>query len=205
MVANGTAPRTVSIFSRGAVGSRFRRMVSTGTSFPVKATQRATSRTRVDVASHSGIDPKPCTDLTLRKRVDIMAAMFRRVARATVPCLAVSFLVFGSGLAPLHAHESDVTHSPAVIHSHFDPHHQVAHHDESKPEIDHGEHIVWLEMSVVHALPFQLVAPAAVLIRVPDVVSRSRCWSVITFDDSAPPHGPPRSGVALRAPPTDPV
>jgi hypothetical protein len=128
--------------------------------------------------------------------------VFRRVARATVPLLAVSFLVSGSGLAPLHAHESAAPHSHAVVHSHFEPHHHVAHHDDGGPEIEPGDHVVWLEMAALHALPFQLAAPSAVLTRVPDLVTCARCWSVIAFDDSAPPHGPPRAGASLRAPPS---
>jgi hypothetical protein len=56
-------------------------------------------------------------------------------------------------------------------------------------------------MPAVHALPFQLDAPSAVLTRIPDPVTRSGYWSVIAFDDSAPPHGPPRAGASLRAPP----
>jgi len=134
-----------------------------------------------------------------------MAAVFRGVARATVPLLVVPFLVFGSGLAPMHVHESDISHSPALAHSHFEPHHPAAHHDDGKPEIEHGEHVIWLDMAVVHALPFQLDSPAAVLTRVADAVTRARHWSVITFEDSAPPHGPPRSSVSLRAPPTFPA
>jgi hypothetical protein len=104
-------------------------------------------------------------------------------------------------MAPLHAHESAATHSHAVVHSHFEPHHHVAHHDDGAPEIEAGDHVVWLEVAAVPALPFQFDAPSAVLTRVPHLVTRSRCWSVIAFDDGAPPHGPPRDGASLRAPP----
>lgn len=118
-----------------------------------------------------------------------------------MPLLAASFLVSASGLAPLHAHESAATRSPTVVHSHFEPHHHVAHHADGEPEIEAGDHVVWLEMAAVHALPFQLDAPSVVLTCVTHLVTRSRCWSVIAFDDGAPPHGPPRAGVSLRAPP----
>jgi hypothetical protein len=118
-----------------------------------------------------------------------------------VPLVAASFLISASGLAPLHAHESAATHSHAVLHSHFEPHHHVAHHADGEREIEAGDHVVWLETVAVHALPFQFHVPSAVLTRVPDLVARSRCWSVIAFDDSAPPHGPPRAGASLRAPP----
>ena len=130
--------------------------------------------------------------------------MFRRIARGTVLPLAACFLIFGSGLAPLHAHESDIPHSHAVVHSHFEPHHQLAHHD-SEPELDHGDHIVWLDMAVVHALPFQLGAPVAALTPIADPVTCSRCWSAIVFDDAAPPHGPPRRLASLRGPPAFPA
>ena len=131
--------------------------------------------------------------------------MFRSIARGTALPLAVSFLISGSGLAPLHAHESDTPHSHGVVHSHFEPHHQVIHHHDPELEADHGEHIVWLDMAVVHALPFQLDAPGAVLTRVPDPVTCWPCWSAIVFDEGAPPHGPPRDVASLRAPPALPA
>ena len=134
-----------------------------------------------------------------------MAPVFRRVARAAAPLLAVSFLVFGSGMAPLHAHESDIPHSHTLVHSHFEPHHELAHHDDRGLELDHGERIVWLDMAVVHALPFQLDGPAAGLTRVPEFVTCSRCWSAIVFDEAAPAHGPPRDIASLRAPPALPA
>jgi hypothetical protein len=122
-----------------------------------------------------------------------------------VPLLAVSFLVFGSGMAPLHAHESDGPRSHALVHSHVEPHDQLGHHHDATRELDHGEHIVWLDMAVVHALMFRLDAPAAVLAPVPDLVVSARYWSAIVFDDAAPPHGPPRDNTSLRAPPVRPA
>jgi hypothetical protein len=132
------------------------------------------------------------------------AVVFEVIARGTVLPLAVSFLIFGSGLAPLHAHESDSPHPHAVVHSHFEPHTPLTHRD-SEPEVDHPEHIVWLDLAVVHALPFQLDAPAAALTPVADPVMWLRRWSAIAVDKAAPPHGPPRAIVSLRAPPAFPA
>jgi hypothetical protein len=122
-----------------------------------------------------------------------------------VPLLVVSFPIFGSGMASLHAHESDIPHSHGVVHSHFEPHQPLLPHDDRELELDHGDHILWLDMAVVHALPFQLDAPVAVLRLVPDPVTCSRCWSTIVFDEGAPPHGPPRETASLRAPPALPA
>ena len=109
-------------------------------------------------------------------------------------------------MAPLHAHESGTPHSHAVVHSHFEPHQQVVHHDDDRElELEHGERVVWLDVAVVHALPFQLDAPVALLTRVPDVVTCSPYWSAIAFDEGAPPHGPPRDIASLRAPPALPA
>lgn len=118
-----------------------------------------------------------------------------------MPLLAVSFLIFGSGMAPLHAHESDAPHSHAVVHSHFGQHHQAGLHHDADPEFDYGERIVWLDMAAVHALPFQLDAPVAALTPLAVPVMCSGCWSAIIFDEAAPPHGPPRRFASLRAPP----
>ena len=133
-----------------------------------------------------------------------MQLVFRTVARGTVPLLAVSFLVFGSGIAPQHAHESGVPHSPPTVHSHFEPHHQLAHHDDHTLELDHGDQIVWLDVPVVHGLPFQFHAPVAVLTTLPELVVSPRHWSPIVFDEAAPPHGPPRDAASPRAPPAVP-
>ena len=105
-------------------------------------------------------------------------------------------------MAPLHAHQSDAPHSHAVVHRHFEPHH---HHDDNSPELEHGEHIVWLDMAVVHALPFQFDAPTAVLTTLPGRVVSARHWSPIVFDEAVPPHGPPRDNVFVRGPPARPA
>jgi hypothetical protein len=113
-------------------------------------------------------------------------------------------LIFGSGLAPLHAHESDSPHSHAIVHRHFEPHHDAIHQGHGESELDHDEHIVWLDMAVVPGLPYQLHTPAAVLAPLPDPVACSRRWSAIVFDEAAPPHGPPRASASLRGPPARP-
>src|SRR5437867_2657549 len=108
-----------------------------------------------------------------------MPAVFRGL-RCLAALVAAPFLVFGSGLAPLHAHESDGHHEHAVVHRHFEPHQHVA-HDGKTSELDDDEHVVWLDTALIHASTLQLDAPTAVLIRVPSAVASPRSWSVITF------------------------
>jgi hypothetical protein len=132
-----------------------------------------------------------------------MPRVFRGFRRVAVLVAAPS-LVLGSGLAPLHEHESDADHAHVVVHRHYAPHQSVS-HDEKTSAFDDDEHVVWLDTPVIHALPFQLDVPSAVLIRVPDIVTPLRSWSVITFEEGAPAHGPPRPIASLRGPPILPV
>lgn len=130
--------------------------------------------------------------------------VFRLVARVVAGIVVVPFLALTSTLAPVHAHESDSPHAHAVVHSHFEPH-DAATHDTQDPEVEPGGHVVWLDTTAVHALPFQLDTPQAVLTRTFESVAHPTSWSVVALDDSAPPHGPPRSTERLRAPPALPV
>src|SRR5262249_57240748 len=114
------------------------------------------------------------------------------------------FWLFASAVAPLHAHEGDTDHSHVVVHSHLEPHHSLA-HDTDGQEIESGERTVWLDASMLQGATFHLDAPPAVLTRVIEPTPIWTPWSMLTFDDGAPAHGPPGSSTALRAPPALPV
>lgn len=115
--------------------------------------------------------------------------------------LSFAVLISTSGLAPLHVHELDGADSHAILHSHFAAHH-IGSHDSDRPEIEAADHVIWLETSSLNVLPFQFVSCAAVLVRVLEPVILSRSWTVIAVAGNAPAHGPPRSAVSLRAPPS---
>jgi len=145
--------------------------------------------------------PGRCVDRVGRRRHN--GEVRRAVARFAALVAVGPVLLSGSGLAPLHAHESDSGHAHALVHSHFEPHHAA--HDSGSPEIEPGEHVVWLNNPFLHAVPYQFHVVAEALTVVVDVVTHPRSWSVIAFDEAAPPHGPPRSSTSLRAPPYLPV
>ena len=112
------------------------------------------------------------------------------------------FLAFAAALAPLHAHEPDAGHSPAVVHSHFEPHHLESHHTDGTEVEDGAEHVVWLDSPIAHALPFQLHPPAVPVGDRFEQAPLQSGWSVIACLDAAPAHGPPRCTSFLRGPPS---
>ena len=130
--------------------------------------------------------------------------MLRSAGRFASLVLSAAVLISTSGLAPLHVHEFDGADSRAILHSHFAAHHGRS-HDAGKPEIEAADHVIWLETSSLNVLPFQFVGCPAVLVRVLEPVSLTRSWAVIAVAGNAPAHGPPRSAVSLRAPPSLPV
>ena len=132
------------------------------------------------------------------------AGVHRFVARAAAGVVVGPFLALASAFAPAHAHESDPEHSHPVIHSHFQPHEQVQHPD--GPEVEPGsDHVVWLDSAIVHAYPYQLDPPPAVVAAGAELVGTTGAWSVTEFNESAPVHGPPRCASFLRGPPSFPA
>jgi hypothetical protein len=107
-------------------------------------------------------------------------------------------------ITPLHAHRSSGHDTVATVHQHLAPHHH-AFRAEQGPEIEQDEQIVWLAASAIQALPIRVAAALPELAGVPGTVPPSTGWSPIPSDDTAPPHGPPRRFVSLRAPPVLPV
>jgi len=130
--------------------------------------------------------------------------VFRAVLRLTAGIVVLPFWLFASAVVPLHAPEVDADHSHVIVHSHFAAHHSIAHQPEES-EVEAGEHIVWLDASIIHGAAFHLDAPAVGLTHVKQLAPAYRWWRTATFDDGAPAHGPPRFVIALRAPPAPPV
>ena len=107
-----------------------------------------------------------------------------------------------SAMAPEHVHEADAGHPRSAAHRHLQPH-SVAFHDEDHAQLaDDDEHVVWLDGVVLHQPTYQLVAPAAPPTARFELVPPTADWASPPDDDTAPPHGPPRACLSLRAPPS---
>jgi hypothetical protein len=129
----------------------------------------------------------------------IICRVKRPRARVASRVLLAPFLVFATGLAPLHAHEPADDHSSAVVHAHFAPH---EFHDEQGPAFDHGaEKVVWLDSAIIHTVPYELASQAANVVGGFDLIVPATSSRLTAVEVAAPAHGPPRLGSQLRAPP----
>jgi hypothetical protein len=131
--------------------------------------------------------------------------VFRPLDRVVAAVVVVPFLALTSALLPVHAHEHEGGHSHVLVHSHFAPHVEPL-HDHHGSEIEAApDRVLWLASVTLHAVPYQADTPSALIVSEFDIAAMAATWSVAVFDDAAPPHGPPRSSLSLRAPPTLPV
>lgn len=131
-----------------------------------------------------------------------MPTVFARLSRA-VACLTLApWVAFSPAFAPEHLHEADDDHAHAIAHQHFDSHDPLDHGS----TVDHHEgRVIWFDqftaVQTTHAFPLL----QAVLTRTFDGVAIIETWVVTSHEDAAPPHGPPRSTLSLRAPPLLPA
>ena len=127
--------------------------------------------------------------------------VLRPVARVASGIVIAPFLVFGSALAPVHAHEPGAGHSHALVHSHFEPHHFQS-HEPKGAEVEQGaERVIWLESAIINQPAYQ-VDPGPPLISASfKAIPPETSWSSTPFDDVAPVHGPPRRHPSFRGPP----
>ena len=124
-----------------------------------------------------------------------------RLARATALLLVVPFLTFASALAPQHVHEAGPGHDHAVAHSHFAPH-EAALHESDTTEIEHDiEHVVWLDSAFLHQPIHEATHVPPALPVSDETLAPVTQWSVLTCDDFAPAHGPPKRSQLFRGPP----
>ena len=127
--------------------------------------------------------------------------MLRPVARVASGLVIAPFLLFGSVLAPLHAHEPAAGHSDALVHSHFEPHHLEAHQPEGA-EVEQGTaHVIWLESALLHQTAYQIDPGLPLFTASFEAIPPETLWSATPFDDVAPVHGPPRRHPLFRGPP----
>jgi hypothetical protein len=128
--------------------------------------------------------------------------VFRPAARVASGLVIAPFLLFGSAFAPIHEHQLDGGHSPALVHSHFEPHHLDSAHASEGPEVEQGaERVIWLDSPVIHQTAYHLNLGPSLVAAIFDETPPDSSWSPTTFDDVAPVHGPPRRHSSLRGPP----
>ena len=142
--------------------------------------------------------------MTWAVRATNNAAVHRVVTRAVAGLVVGPFLALACAFAPVHAHARGADHSASLIHSHFQLHESTPHPD--APEVERGsERVVWLENAIIHANPYQLEPPLAVVVGGVELGRASAEWSVAVSHESAPAHGPPRHASSLRGPPSIPA
>ena len=122
-----------------------------------------------------------------------MQSVWRQILGLTlVPWLAVSGLI-----PPEHVHEADADHPQAIAHRHF------AAHDHDGAEVSHGEGaVIWFDSVAIEHARFPTTVAIAILPATFEAVPATAQTMVLLTLDAAPPHGPPRSTVSLRAPPS---
>jgi hypothetical protein len=61
--------------------------------------------------------------------------------------------------------------------------------------------VVWLDNSAIQCATSSVTAPLAVIAVDFERIPLLTTWVATSIDDAAPPHGPPRACLSLRAPP----
>jgi len=120
----------------------------------------------------------------------------RSLWRTTLAVALAPSLVVFYALPPEHLHEADSDHPHALVHRHVEA------HDHDGAEFDHGEGgVVWLDNSAIQCATSSVTAPLAVIAVDFERIPLLTTWVATSIDDAAPPHGPPRACLSLRAPP----
>lgn len=124
-----------------------------------------------------------------------------KLVRAVIAALLVVGLPLGQTIAPAHAHE-DADHHVAVVHQHVTGHDASADHDD--PEFDHGNdnRVLWLVNVALPSTPVQTVAALSVVESVFAPDTADELDGLVSIDDAAPSHGPPRTAHSYRGPPS---
>jgi hypothetical protein len=106
-----------------------------------------------------------------------------------------------SAIAPEHVHEADADHPRSAAHRHLQPHSVDSHDDDHAQLADDDAHVVWLNGAALHQSTYQLLAPIVPpAARFESAPPATESASPPDYD-AAPPHGPPRATLSLRAPP----
>jgi hypothetical protein len=118
--------------------------------------------------------------------------------------LALALYLALPAVAPEHVHEGDADHHHAAVHRHLQPHSLTPDDDHTQLAEDDA-HVVWLDTVAVTPSEYRVAMPALATVArfelVPPLIERAAPPDY----DTAPPHGPPRTAVSLRAPPISPA
>jgi hypothetical protein len=117
--------------------------------------------------------------------------------RSAIACLLAPCITLSPVVLPEHLHEADSDHPHAVVHRHFESHD----HDGAEIAEDEGR-VVWLGAPAIQPAAPELTAPPAVPPNSVEAVPPAGRAVATSLDEAAPPHGPPRSDLALRGPPS---
>ncbi len=131
---------------------------------------------------------------------DNRSSVSRSFGRAIVSLILAPYIAL-SALAPEHVHEADADHPHSAAHRHVQPHDVGSHdHDHAQLAEDEG-HVIWLDDVILNPPAHQFRAPAASPAEQFELVPPVSDWVAGPDYNAAPPHGPPRACLSLRAPP----
>jgi len=120
--------------------------------------------------------------------------------RAVISLVLVPYLAL-SALAPEHVHEADADHPHSAAHRHLQPHSAASRDTDLAQLADDDDHVVWLDGVVLHQSTYQFAAPVAPPTARFELVPPPADPASPPDYDTAPPHGPPRACLSVRAPP----
>lgn len=123
--------------------------------------------------------------------------------RVVVSLILAPYIALPAVVAREHVHKPDADHPQTAVHRHLQPHSSTSHDADHAQLADDDEHVVWLDSAAaLSQAAYQLVAPAeppnAPFQSTPPPIE----WVAPPDYDTAPPHGPPRACLSLRAPPS---
>lgn len=128
--------------------------------------------------------------------------MIPSFARALVSLIVAPTIALSAIVAPEHVHEADADHDRSTVHRHVRAHTAGLHdHDDVQLADDDGQ-VVWLDSVMLHRPAYQFAAPTAPLEERSELALTVTVWVAAPDYNAAPPHGPPRACLSLRAPPS---
>jgi hypothetical protein len=155
----------------------------------------------LDCGSLDGLTPNPPAPI-------IEAIVSLSLGRTIIGLLLAPAIALSATVAREHVHEADADHPRSAVHRHLQPHVGASHdHDLEHAELadDDDQHIVWLESAALDQRAFALSAPPLQFAEWSEYAPSLTDWLSSPEYDTAPPHGPPRACLSLRAPPSLPA
>lgn len=121
--------------------------------------------------------------------------------RLIVGLTMAPYIALSAVVAREHVHEADTDHAHSAVHRHLEPHSDGLQDDHHTELAKDDEHIVWLTDVALHQPAYRFEAATRPPIESIELMPVFAEWASPPDYDTAPPHGPPRACLALRAPP----